>query len=64
MKILKTLGEIMSPKIKWTKKTYCPNCGALLEYNNTDVKIGLVGPNEIGNILICGYCKKWFEILE
>jgi uncharacterized protein YbaR (Trm112 family) len=63
MKVLKTPEE-MSMKIKWTKKTYCPNCGAFLEYNNTDVKNGLVGPNEIGNVLICGHCNKWFEITE
>lgn len=63
MKILKTPEE-MKPEIKWVRTIVCPNCGSLLEYNNTDVKRGLVGPNEIGNILICGYCKKWFEIIE
>jgi len=63
MKVLKTPEEL-SPKIKWTKKTYCPNCGALLEYNNTDVKNGLVGPNEMGKVLICGHCNGWFEITE
>lgn len=59
MKVLKTPEE-MSPKIMWTKKTICPNCGALIEYDNTDVKNGLVGPNETGDVVICGYCNGWF----
>ena len=63
MKILKTPEE-MKPEIKWVKTIVCPNCGALLEYNNTDVKSGLVGPNEIGKVLTCLHCNKWFEIIE
>lgn len=63
MKVLKT-PEFMSIKVKWTKQVQCPMCGALLEYTNLDVKKQLVGPNEIGNVLICGHCNKWFEITE
>lgn len=63
MKVLKTPEE-MAPKVMWTKTIVCRNCGALLEYDNTDVKRQLVGPNEIGNVLICGHCNKWFEITE
>ena len=63
MKVLKTPEE-MAPKVKWTRTTVCPNCGALIEYDNTDVKSGLVGPNEIGNVVICGHCNKWFEVTE
>ena len=63
MKVLKTPEE-MAPKIMWTKTIVCRNCGALLEYTNLDVKKQLVGPNEIGNVLICGHCNKWFEITE
>lgn len=44
MKVIKTPEE-MVPKVKWTKTIVCPNCGALIEYDNTDVKRGLVGPN-------------------
>ena len=54
----------MAPKIMWTRTTVCPNCGALIEYDNTDVKKGLVGPNEMGNVVICGNCNKWFEVTE
>ena len=63
MKILKTPEE-MAPSIKWTKTIVCPNCSALLEYNNTDVRRAIVGPNEIGNVLICAHCVEWFEIIE
>lgn len=49
-------------KIEWTKRCECPMCKAILEYTNLDVKSQLVGPNEIGNVLICGNCNKWFEI--
>ena len=62
MKVLKTPEE-MAPKVEWTKTIVCRNCGALLEYNNLDVKQRLVGPNEIGDILICGHCNKWFELI-
>lgn len=61
MKILKTPEE-MAPIINWTKTIVCPNCGALLEYNNKDIRCALVGPNEIGNVLICAHCKGWFEL--
>lgn len=54
----------MDTSVKWTKTIVCPNCGALIEYNNTDVKRGLVGPNEIGYKVICCYCNGWFEITE
>jgi len=62
MKVLKTPEE-MAPKIEWTKTTKCPMCGALLEYTNLDIKSQLVGPNELGNVLICEYCKRWFELI-
>lgn len=63
MKVIKTPEE-MDTSVKWTKTIVCPNCGALIEYNNTDVKRGLVGPNEIGYKVICCYCNGWFEITE
>lgn len=63
MKVLKTPEE-MAPQVEWKKEIVCPNCGALIEYDNTDVKRGLVGPNEIGNVVICGHCNGWFEITE
>lgn len=63
MKVLKTPEE-MVPKVKCTKTIVCPNCGALIEYDNTDVKRGFVGPNEMANVVICGHCNCWFEITE
>ena len=54
----------MAPQVEWKKEIVCPNCGALIEYDNTDVKRGLVGPNEIGSVVICGHCNGWFEITE
>lgn len=61
MKVLKT-PEFMSIKVKWTKQVQCPMCGALLEYTNLDVKQQQGKYNDIDDVIVCGYCHKWFCI--
>lgn len=61
MRVVRT-PEQNAPAIMWTKQCNCPMCNATLEYTNLDVKKREIGPNEIGDVLICGYCNKWFTI--
>lgn len=61
MKILK-LPEENKPKVLWTKKITCPLCGALLEYDNTDVKTKQGRYNDMDEYIVCENCKEWFCI--
>lgn len=59
MKVLKAPEE-NKPTVLWTKQVTCPMCGALLEYDNTDVKQKQGRYNDIDDYITCGFCKKWF----